>query len=242
METAERKRRDMRRREELFLDRARSVLLKHGYHGLTMDRIAKATGYSRGTIYQHFGCKEDIIVALVTRGMERRLAMMERCGAFRGRSRERMQVIGEAVELFTRLFPDDARILLLGNGEVIVQKASEKSLRGMRTCLERSMAVAAGIVRDAIAQGDLVLTRATPEEVVFHLWAIAEGGYAVASSLTPPFEAWIPDPFAAVNNGYEALCDGYGWRPLSTEWDFEATRRRIRREIFPEESRRVHGA
>lgn len=52
-------------RESLILDVAQSILIKKGYQGLTMQGIANATDYSKGTIYQHFGCKEDVITQLV---------------------------------------------------------------------------------------------------------------------------------------------------------------------------------
>ena len=41
------------------------MLLERGYLGLTMDRIAKATEYSKGTIYHHFSSKEVLLEALV---------------------------------------------------------------------------------------------------------------------------------------------------------------------------------
>lgn len=122
VKTVLRKQRDLRHREDLFLDRARRLFLQRGYHGLTMDRIASATGYSRGTIYQHFTCKEEIIVSLVNRCMEQRLAMIERASTFSGRPRERMQAVGEAVELYARLHTEELRILYNGNTEAIVQK------------------------------------------------------------------------------------------------------------------------
>ena len=177
METAARRQRDLRQRETLFLDRARKFLLSHGYHGLTMDRIAQATGYSRGTIYQHFRSKEDIIVALINRGMAQRLSMIERAAGFQGRTRERMQAVGEAVDLFMRLYRDDARVAYLGNAEAVMQKASEASLNTMKGLLHQTTAIATGIVREAIEVGDLTLKPpATPEILIFNLWAITEEG------------------------------------------------------------------
>ncbi len=169
--------------------------------------------------------------------------MVERAATFNGRPRERMQAIGEAVELFARLHPEELRILYNGNTEAIVRKASEKSLYQMRVIFHRTMNIVTGVVRDAVAQGDLVLdARTTPVDVVFNLWAITDGGHTVALSLTPPSELGITDVFDAVMRGCQVACDGYGWRPLSTEWDYEETRRKTRREIFPEESQRVWGA
>lgn len=52
-------------REDLILDIALSLLKEKGFQGLTMQAIANGTDYSKGTIYQHFGCKEDVITKLV---------------------------------------------------------------------------------------------------------------------------------------------------------------------------------
>lgn len=238
MDTRSRKQRLWKQREDLFLDHARSLLLTGGYHGLTMDRIAKATGYSRGTIYLHFRCKEDIIATLVHRGMLRRLEMIERAALFHGHPRERMQSLGVAVDLFARLYPEDARLFHLGNVQAVMQKASETVVFAMRSAMHRSMDIATGIVREAIDQGHLVLDDPVqPEEITFNLWAITEGGYGVASSWPPPTELGVGDPWEAVARGCERLCDGYGWRPLTSDWDYERTRQRVREELFPEEMR-----
>ena len=50
-----------------MLETARRLLLEIGYNGLTMERIAEAAEYSKGTIYNHFPCKEEIIAELAAR-------------------------------------------------------------------------------------------------------------------------------------------------------------------------------
>jgi hypothetical protein len=30
------------------------------------------------------------------------------------------------------------------------------------------------------------------------------------------------------------MLDGYGWRPLSSEWNYKATRQRVHQEAFPQ--------
>ena len=64
METLSRKQREIQEREALILEVAREMLLERGYLGVTMDRIAQAIEYSKGTVYQHFSSKEDVLVAL----------------------------------------------------------------------------------------------------------------------------------------------------------------------------------
>lgn len=240
MDTRSRRQRDVRQREDLFLDRARRVLLTKGYHGLTMDRIAKATGYSRGTVYLHFSCKEEIIITLVTRAMERRLALMERASAFKGTTRQRLQAVGEAVGLFNRLYPEDAGLFHLSNAGAVKQKASDEALFRLRSCLQRSLNVATGIIHDAIALGDLVLDDETlPEDLTFSFWAISDGGSSIASGWTSHEEAGVRDPYWSIMRACETLCNGYGWKPLSSPGQIEVTRRRVFEEVFPEEVRKI---
>ena len=54
MATSARKQREVKERERHLLDVARGMLIAQGYSGLSMDRLAEATEFSKGTIYQHF--------------------------------------------------------------------------------------------------------------------------------------------------------------------------------------------
>ena len=240
MATLTPKQREVNEREGQFLEIARDLLFKRGYHGLTMDRIADATEYSKGTVYHHFRCKEEIIITLARRSLDRRLGLFERAATFRGRPRERMVAVGEAVEICTRLYPHDWMFFQIINAEAIIQKASDKLLYEMRASAHRCANVMTGIVRDGVAQGDLVLPPGTkPEELTFALWALTEGTYAVSSWISPS-EVGIADPYGTVMKNCDVLGDGYAWRPLSTEWDYAETRRRVRGEIFPGEARKAY--
>ena len=73
-----RKERQRAERDELILRVARELLLEKGYLGLTMDRIAKATEYSKGTIYQHYSCKEEVVIALAIQTAEIRGTVRQR--------------------------------------------------------------------------------------------------------------------------------------------------------------------
>src|SRR5436190_185893 len=45
--------------------RANDLFVVHGYHGTSIEAIAKAAGGSRATVYQYFEDKDDIRLALV---------------------------------------------------------------------------------------------------------------------------------------------------------------------------------
>ena len=54
--------RDVRAR--YILDAAREVLLEQGYEDASMDEIAARVGIAKGTLYQHFPSKRDLLLAL----------------------------------------------------------------------------------------------------------------------------------------------------------------------------------
>ncbi|WP_407687060.1 TetR/AcrR family transcriptional regulator [Mycobacterium sp. HUMS_1102779] len=57
-------RRGMHTREQIVAH-AGALFVEHGYHGTSIDAIAKAVGGSRATIYQYFESKDDIFRELV---------------------------------------------------------------------------------------------------------------------------------------------------------------------------------
>lgn len=237
-----RKKKELLDREELFLRVAQELLLERGFHGLTMDRIAEATQYSKGTIYQHFSCKEELLMELGRRSREKRLAMIERAATFQGLPRERMMAVGEAVELFARLNPEDVRVWEIINAESITEKVSGTNPARVKAYDVAALNIVMGIVRDAIAHGDLTpIAGMTPPIMTFGLWAITDGGYAAILGGAPLHEVGISDPYSAILMNCHILLDGYGWRPLSTTWDYEVTREKVRQEIFPAESKALYG-
>ncbi len=61
--TAERQRQQFDERDRAIRDAARRLLLERGLHGFSMDDVAEAIAYSKGTVYQHYDSKEDVLVA-----------------------------------------------------------------------------------------------------------------------------------------------------------------------------------
>ncbi len=233
---------EIREREGRLLEIARRLVLDRGYHGLTMARIATRLDVAKATVYQHFSCKEEIIIALAGRSVDLQRSLIDRAAAFHGTPRERMFAVGEATQLFSRLYPEDARIFQLISAEAITQKASPASLGRLRISARETADVMSGIVRDAIERGDLELKLGDRvEDITYQFWMMGESAKAAMWSWMPPRELGVEDPFKAMFHGGQIIGDAYGWRPLSTEWDFEETRRRIRREVFPVECRKAYG-
>jgi AcrR family transcriptional regulator len=231
--TLTRKQREVQSREGRILGLARSMIVKDGYHGLSMDRIAEALEYSKGTIYQHFSCKEEILMALVNETMERRLELFRRASAFQGRSRERITAIGVACELFFQLYPDHLHTEHTIRISSIREKASEQRRLGLESCEARCSEVVRGVISDAVVAGDLqVSSDFGVEHVAFGLWSINFGGYSIAATSPSLANLGIHEPLLAIRANCNRYLDGVGWKPLSSKFELSPLIDRIQREVF----------
>lgn len=61
-------------RRAQILDAAQRCFAERGYHRATMDDLALAAGLSKGSLYWHFRSKEQLLLALFDRIMERIVA------------------------------------------------------------------------------------------------------------------------------------------------------------------------
>ena len=242
MATSDRKRREIQEREELILDVAAKMLVELGFNGLTMDRIAEAIEYSKGTVYQHFSSKEDLLAVLAVRNTELRSDLFSRGAAFQGSTRERMAAIGIGFDFMMRLYPARCQAETIFHASHVRGKMSEQHAKLHRDADERCDGVIAGLIREAILLGDLPLhDESAVADLYFGLWALSWGAYQILEAVEPEElqERGFADPLRSLRRNQEQLLDGAGWKPLSTEYDYEATRARILDEVFPEEARQL---
>ncbi len=241
MSTLTRKQREVLQRESLLLDLARKMLMDHGFAGLSMDRLAEASEYSKGTVYQHFSTKEDLVAALAVQSTEQRRGLFERARRYPGRSRERMFAMGVADELFARLSPQYYQ------AELIIRLANLRDradARRRRILLERDRECV-GWVREisegALGDGDLTLREPwTPERLALATFSIAIGTQLGVLNDEDLFDAKVSGPpCCLMRESVNAMLDGFGWLPLYSEGNYAETRLRILETVFPDEWRRV---
>jgi TetR/AcrR family fatty acid metabolism transcriptional regulator len=58
-------------RENLILQVAEEVFHEKGYHDTSMEEIAARVGVAKGTVYLHFPSKEDLVIAIFTRDIQK---------------------------------------------------------------------------------------------------------------------------------------------------------------------------
>ncbi|MGI6460821.1 MAG: TetR/AcrR family transcriptional regulator [Candidatus Hydrogenedentales bacterium] len=233
------KQREIREREEQILETARQMFFEKGYYNLTMGKIAKRVNCAKGTVYLHFPSKEDIIVALAERAHERRYAMLQRAMGFQGYNRERLLAFCLAGEYYARLNPGDMQIM-----KTITRSFREKISAERAACFEkleqRIINYLMRMVHQAVTDGDLVLRPgSTVGRIVWALWALAEGGYGIVLSGVSLEALGIEDPWGMIASFAGKMADSLGWKPLSSEWDYDASIKRIQREVFADEARQL---
>ena len=231
--TAARREREFRQREDLILDAAESLLRAHGYLGLNLDHLAEKVEYSKGTLYNHFETKEDIVLALATRHLAERSRLFELAAAFQGRTREQMAAVWVADDVLAQGGGAPFQIMQLSKTPSLWEKASAARREESTRLVGRCAQVGAGVVRAAIAAGDLKMDAAGAKELSFGLTTMALGTHLVANTPGWGENASLDFPRKALRANQHRLLDGVGWQPLSTEWDYAAAEARIRSEVFP---------
>lgn len=223
------KQRELAERDELFLAHTWAILTSEGYQALTIERVAKETGFSKGTLYLRFGSKDGLVVAL---GIEARTILHEilsRASTLQGRPRERMAAMGEASRFYAQNFAHHLRVIKLIEAEMLLARVSESEGEAMARHDLAIFELLVGIVREGVSAGDLSFGPGeSAEALVFSLWALTDGTFGALNGGAPLARVGISDPFAEVIVSASRLLDGYGWRPLSGEWDYAATLERAR--------------
>jgi AcrR family transcriptional regulator len=195
-----------------------------------MERLAEATGYSRAAIYNYFPCKEEVVIALAIEATRRRIELCRLGSAFDARPRERFAALAEACVI---LYPEFLSVEMLAYASAFRDRTSDARQLELAELDMVLYENAIEVVRDAIGCGDLELPSfMTPAELVFSLWMVVVGMFGATSTAEPLEQLGIHDLVSLVRRTGRTLMDGFGWRPLSNEWDYRATMRRIYRELF----------
>lgn len=183
--------------------------------------------------------KELTLADSTVESLCKQIEMFERAAAFSGRPRERIVAMGEAEELYFRLYPHHYRALQT------VRIASQ--LGRMTTgrdpvhhCESRLISLLMAIILDALRTGDLRLRdHQRPSELAFTIWSLAFGTRALMDTGVATRQLGLEDGLQVARDATTLLLDALEWSPLSSESDYALLRERIRRELFAAEYRQA---
>lgn len=236
MPTQTRKQREIREREELILSAAQSLLHQHGYNHLTMDRVAETVEYSKGTIYNHFASKEDLVCSLCCRTISNLIDIFERAYQYPGTTRERYCAIGIGYSLYHQLHPMDTQNIQTVRNNAVREKVSEYRLGEMESLELKITRIASSLVQQAIDCGDLNKKhQANVNTIVFGGWALHYGALLLDQSDIPLQEMGFEPVVDMVWQNANIFLDGYQWQPLSSSTDTNRLFEKISSALFDDE-------
>jgi len=230
-----RKQREIAERHSHFLAIAREMLHEEGFHQLSMDRVAELAEYSKGTVYQHFNCKEEMLAQLCVSAMQRLLALGQRAVNHKGPHRERLLAFFLAHDVFQQLQYDDVCMMQNYHTDQVLDKVSA-STRERHDQLEAGIFnLVKSIVDDAMNDGELPQGTLTSSEIVFGLWSLTHGAETLRSYNLPLAEMGVSNPSWALILLLQSMLDGMGWKPISDKEHTAESIDHLRKTLFQDE-------
>lgn|GEM_PF-80995 len=236
MAISDRKRRQIQERDQAILDVSCKMLMSEGYLGLNMDKIAQAIEYSKGTVYQHYKSKEEVLAALAVKSLQKRLEFFERARDFDGLPRERMTAVGVADGLMVLLYPHFFIVDQLVSDHSLWDKISSSIQNQLKDLEDSIFACVGAVTQSGVESGDLDLGDRQPQELCIGLWAMSLGVNTINLSPRKPFERIdISRPLEVLHRNQHCYLDGWHWKPLYKDHDYDHVRQRILKSTFQNE-------
>jgi AcrR family transcriptional regulator len=139
-------------REALILQAAEAVLLEKGYYEMSIDEIAARVGIAKGTVYLHFSSKEELVLALVERDMQKLLDIVEYNVALETSSRGKLEIIFETI--YSAFFDKHMRIPYLLNNNAELRRLFEEKREWKREKWEQVLSLIQMLLEEGKANGE----------------------------------------------------------------------------------------
>jgi AcrR family transcriptional regulator len=196
MSTAERRARELERREQSLLDAAVALLDRDDWQAVTVEAIAERAEYAKGTVYRHFASKDDMLARLAadwTAGTRDALEALDADRPFEA-------VLHDLVAVAWRRMTGDrvhARLLARVGQADFRRGLSPEARRQLDESNARLLGLFAGTIDWGVAEG--AIPRAALEPRLFVLAALLRGAAGLGD------QADIADPDRAVADAILAV-------------------------------------
>lgn len=182
-------------RRESLLAAAREVFVETGYHAAAMDEIAARAGVTKPVLYQHFGSKRDLYLAVLDNGMQHFMAAVGT--ALRSTEDNRARVTA-TIDAYLRFMSHDEGVYRL------VFQSDLANAPDVRDRVQRINAASADMVSDVIA-ADTGLSKNEALLLAYGLLGLAE-----AAAMQ-----WLSAPGGMDRETAAHLLSALAWRGIS---------------------------
>ena len=223
-------------REAELIEIARSLVEKECLTTLTIDKLVAAAPYSKGTIYKHFISKEDLLMAICNKCIQEVQELFVRALNFKGNSRERIMAVMVSYIIWAKLHPSQLFAVLSAHSPSVAACTSDERNTTHHQCEASLMGIMNQEIGKAIEAGDLELPEDMVfEQVTFAMWSASWGAMALIMSKghSEKLQPMVLERESFTNA--RLVLDGFGWKPLSKDWNYKETIKRIAHELFQPE-------
>jgi AcrR family transcriptional regulator len=181
-----------------IINAAEDVFTKKGFAEARMDDIAEETGLSKGTLYNHFKSKDDLIIAILDRIFQREFKSFEQADFSSQSATETVTLFADSIardiKLMLRLMPVAYEFLALAFRNTVVQKA-------LKVYVNRYMDILVPMIKRGIDSGEFKQVNA--KEVAIAMGAILEG-----TILIWVYDKSLVNPEIHIRSGIKLLLEG----------------------------------
>jgi len=181
-----------------IVNAAEDVFTKKGFNEARMDDIAEETGLSKGTLYNYFKSKDDLIIAILDRIFQREFKAFEQADVSSMNASDTIwlfvDTIVKDIKYFLRAMPIAYEFLALAFRNKTVQKA-------LKVYVNRYMNILVPIIQGGIDSGEFKKVEA--KDVAIAMGAVLEG-----TILIWVYDKSLVDPEKHIRSGLKLLMEG----------------------------------
>lgn len=108
-----------------ILEKAKSLFIQHGYHGLSMREIAEEVGVSKAALYYHFKDKEELFIAVLNQNLDN---TGQEIDAIRSSSNNCSEMVIKFIEYVLTQPAEQRAVIRLGTQEMSQLSAESRKL------------------------------------------------------------------------------------------------------------------
>lgn len=171
MEAATKERELSGEKAQRIVDAMRTSVAQRGAAASTFEHVAREAGVSRGLLHYYFGTKERLLVEVVRRDAELRVARLDET---LGEAKTVDDVVGVLVSSLTDMIENDPGFFLIIYELFSAGRRNHDIQREVGQLFERTRSHVADVLRAKESEGVLSL-RFDAEAIVSYLFAVADG-------------------------------------------------------------------
>ncbi len=225
----------LKAREQVILDAALDYIKEQSISSLTVDKVVAKVPFSKGTVYNHFCSKEDIVTGLCNQCISSLCSLFYTAIDFDGNIREKMVSICIAYMMSAKTDPTRFMLVITAKTPTLQQKASEERWNEHVDLESQLIDLFCGLIQQALGDRELSLPPGmSPPQVAFAIWSMSFGTIAL---LQEGLERCDLRRMMEVERELVSHCnlimDGLGWLPRSQDFDWRPCIESCKRRITP---------